>query len=366
MTKKTSTPFINSIVKTTWLPIIAFLICLPAMWPLFNSQFFHMHDFTHVARLSEMHRALQDGHFPVRWSQNFGFGYGMPLFNFYGPLPFYIGSILVFLGFSYIGAVKGLFIITFLSSFVSMYLLAKHYWSKSVALVAATAFIYLPYRAVDMYVRGALNELFAISLIPFAILSLIQTIKSKHNKWVIISGISLAGIIMSHNLATLMAFPLIGFLILGLILSQNSINKLVSIKRLFIVLLITLGLSAFYTLPSLLEKGFTRVNALTEGYFDYAIHFLFAPQLWDSPWDYGGSIGGIEDGISFELGKPQIILILMGLALVIYRRKQLSKEISIIIFLSLIILLFTLFMTSTRSIFIWQSIPFLSYSIFLS
>jgi hypothetical protein len=52
-----------------------------------------------VAWLSnrEMERSLQRFEFPVRWSANFGFGYGMPLFNFYAPLPYYLGQPLLFI-----------------------------------------------------------------------------------------------------------------------------------------------------------------------------------------------------------------------------------------------------------------------------
>ena len=64
-------------IKTKLTLLVATLICLPALAALFRAEFFHMHDFTHVARLAEMHRALSEGHFPVRWSRNFGWGYGM-------------------------------------------------------------------------------------------------------------------------------------------------------------------------------------------------------------------------------------------------------------------------------------------------
>src|SRR3989344_5903619 len=73
--------------------LVAGLIVGLAFRPLLHNTFFPLHDYTHVARLSEMHRALVDGYLPVRWSKNLGFGYGMPLFNFYAPLFYYVAEI---------------------------------------------------------------------------------------------------------------------------------------------------------------------------------------------------------------------------------------------------------------------------------
>ncbi|MFH2118621.1 MAG: hypothetical protein ABII10_02715, partial [Candidatus Paceibacterota bacterium] len=58
-----------------WLPLyFLILIFLASSWSLFSPKFFRIHDYTHAGRIAEMARALSDGHFPVRWTQNFGFG----------------------------------------------------------------------------------------------------------------------------------------------------------------------------------------------------------------------------------------------------------------------------------------------------
>ena len=76
--------------KRFFLPVAAFLIIIPTILPLFRSDFFRMHDFTHVARLVELDVALKDGQIPPRWSPDFGWGFGMPLLHFYSPLPYYL------------------------------------------------------------------------------------------------------------------------------------------------------------------------------------------------------------------------------------------------------------------------------------
>ena len=83
---------------------LLFLLIL-SFWswkPLLGSGFFPMHDDTQGARVVEMGRALRFGQFPVRWVSNLGYGYGYPIYNFYGPLPYYVG------GFFYAAGVDGL------------------------------------------------------------------------------------------------------------------------------------------------------------------------------------------------------------------------------------------------------------------
>jgi len=47
-----------------------------------------------------------------------------------------------------------------------MYLLGKELFGEKGGLVAGVLFLFAPYRALDGYVRGAVAESFALSLIP--------------------------------------------------------------------------------------------------------------------------------------------------------------------------------------------------------
>src|SRR5258708_28033380 len=79
--------------------------------PLFHAGFFPMHDDTQVARVFEMGQALKDGMFPVRWVSDLGYGYGYPVFNFYAPLAYYFGGILVLFGLNALIATKVMFVV---------------------------------------------------------------------------------------------------------------------------------------------------------------------------------------------------------------------------------------------------------------
>ena len=55
-------------------------------WHMVVRPMFYTHDFLHGARIAEMTRGIKEGVWPVIWSENFAWGYGMPLFEFYAPL----------------------------------------------------------------------------------------------------------------------------------------------------------------------------------------------------------------------------------------------------------------------------------------
>src|SRR5690348_13066083 len=64
------------------------------LWSLFYAPFFVMQDDEQLIRLQEMRVCLQDLQVPCRWVPDLGAGMGYPLFNFYGPLAYYVGAII--------------------------------------------------------------------------------------------------------------------------------------------------------------------------------------------------------------------------------------------------------------------------------
>src|SRR5258706_6351024 len=90
-----------------YLPVLVIiLLSYFAIKPFFVAGFFPIHDDTQVARVFEMHKALNDGMFPVRWVADLGYNYGYPIFNFYAPLAYYFGGTLMFAGFDSLLATK--------------------------------------------------------------------------------------------------------------------------------------------------------------------------------------------------------------------------------------------------------------------
>lgn len=144
--------------------LLSAVILLIVVLPLFQNSYFPMHDDTQPTRIYLMAQALEDGQFPVRWVQYLGYGYGYPIFNFYAPLPYYVGSIPILLGFDAVDSAKILFGLVTAGAFITMFFLLKHFVKTGAAIAGATVYLLFPYHAVNTYVRGALSEQFEFNI----------------------------------------------------------------------------------------------------------------------------------------------------------------------------------------------------------
>lgn len=364
--------------------LIVSLIVLAASWSLLSPQFFRVHDYVHAARVAEMSRALADGHIIPRWSQNFGFGYGMPLFEFYAPLPYFIGALLYMSGIPMIIVLKLLFFMTNLLVACGSYLLGKSLFNKHVGLLMAAMLTLAPYRALNLFVRGALSESWGIMAMPWILYGVVLIFSGKKSGSVI-TVISLSALLLSHNLMSMIFLPSIALFSLALAAyhlvvknlpaNETLTTKLQSIYKpvmdLLLSGLLAVGLTAFYTVPALVEKDLTKVKeAVTGGYFDYHLHFLYLRQFVTDNWGYGGSGWGPQDDISFFLGWPQLVMILISLSLVALklfsslRTKQLSQLVKKCIFFVVLfsgLVLINIVMTTEKTAPLWSSVEFFSY-----
>lgn len=297
--------------------------------PLFIEGFFPMHDDTQVARVFEMGKAIKDGMFPVRWVSDLGYGYGYPIFNFYAPLSYYIGGLFTIFGLDALTATKIMIDITVMLSGIFMYLLAKELFGKLGAVVSALFYLYAPYHAVDIFVRGDVAELFAYAFIPLAFYGLFMVYKYQKWRFVAIGSLGYSAIILSHNLTAMVVSPFILiFILLNCYIAYKKRNVL-CIKYYVLSIILGLGLSAFYWLPALWEMGYANVLSQIGGGADFSDHFVCINQLWSSPWGFGGSAPGcLIDGMSFQIGKLHVILsVLSLLTLLIWRNIKREKRI---------------------------------------
>jgi uncharacterized membrane protein len=354
--------------------ILITLLSYFSLQPLFNQGFFPVHDDTQVARVYEMKTALADGMFPVRWVSDLGYNYGYPIFNFYGPLAYYVGGVFNLVGFDSLIATKIMIGLGTLLAGVSMYLFARELWGRYGGIISAILYMYAPYHALNIYVRGAIGELWAYAFIPIAFLGIYKvfcatkiTSKKTNYKnpsyalwvWTTITAIAYAAIVVSHNLTGMMVTPFL-FAIAVVLYVVSRWQKL-TVHSYFVLLGLLLGifLSAFYWLPVFSEMKFTDVLSVVGGGSDYHDHFVCYKQLWDSPWGFAGSAPGCNDGMSFRIGKFHIILALFSIIPLIYFRRQ--KTIVTAILLSIFGVLSSCFLMINNSQFIWDAIPQMAF-----
>jgi hypothetical protein len=369
------------------IPIV--LVVLLSYWSvdsLFSRGFFPMHDDTQVTRVQQMHEALADGMFPVRWVPDLGYGYGYPIFNFYAPFAYYVGASFMFLGFNALAATKVMIGLGTVLAGVFMYLLAREFWGKMGGIVSALLYVYAPYHALNIYVRGAISELWGYVFVPLVFLGIYKIYNSIENYtglqprskikdqrsntqfeikkriwwWVCLTAVSYAAVIISHNLTAMMVTPFLlvfaGFLYIKLRRAETIYRP----YFVFLGLLIGILLAAFYWLPVLFEMKYTDVLSVVGGGSDYRDHFICLGQLWNSPWGFAGSAPGCVDGFSLKIGKIHILLGALSVFAIyrLYKKDRLKFQINVVF---LVFLLASVFLTLSASKFIWDLIPQMAF-----
>ncbi len=360
MLKKLRSFFSNYTLFFELLAVI--IITIPAYTSLINPFYFSMHDDQHIARLFLLDKGIHQGYIFPRWVDTLGFNFGYPLFNFYPPLVYYIGEVFHLIGFSFATSIKLVFITGFIVGGIGMYLLAKRHLGRFAGFLASILYTYFFYHAVLIYVRGALAEFFTLAILPFVFLALDHLRENLTLRESVIFGSLFALLILTHPL---IAVPFIFYLVFTYVFYLLIVKK----RMRFTVLLGTgvltvILLSSFFWLPSMIERRFTLVDSiLTRELANYKIHFVCIGQLLNSPWGYGGSIAGCFDGLTFQLGKMHIVLILFsGLIAFWYatRKKRVSVNFEHFTYF-MFLLLFSIFMTVENSKAIWDSLSYLWY-----
>ena len=159
-----------------WPTLLIILIIPTFSFLLKPGLYWNMHDDMQMIRQMEMEKCFKDGQIPCRWTPDLGYGYGYPLFNFYPPLPYLAGQIFRSLGFSFVTTVKLSAILLITLSALAMYLLASDLTGPLGGFLAGLFYTYAPYHAVNIYIRGAMNEAWASVFFPPNLLFFQKTI----------------------------------------------------------------------------------------------------------------------------------------------------------------------------------------------
>lgn len=351
----------RSFPKSLLFILLVIIFSYWAIKPLFVPGFFPLHDDTTPSRVYEMAKALSYGQFPVRWVPDLGYGFGYPLFNFYAPLPYYIGGVFNLLGLDAIVSAKIMFGIGILLSGICMYFFIREVIGDIAAVTTGIIYLYSPYHAVNIYVRGAVGEYYAYGFLPLFLLGIYKLVAKKEVKrGILIGSLGLSGILLSHNILGLITGY---FLITGLfgyflciLVKKRSLQIF---YLLVIMFLLGFGLSSFFTLPALFEKQYTKVEELTQKGSDFHDHFVYADQLWDYPWGYAGSAKGREDGMSFKIGKIHVLLGITGFAVFFFFSR--INNLSALGYLQIVLLVISLFFMLEPSRIFWENLPGFAY-----
>lgn len=351
-------------------PLVAVLFLgFLASRSLFGAGYFNMHDDLQIMRLLQLEKCFVDGQIPCRWVPDMAYGFGYPLFNYYPPLPYLIGMLFRIFDVSFVDTAKNLFILSIMASGVTMYYLAREFFGRLGGVVSSAFYIWAPYHAVDVYVRGAMNESWALVWFPLALYFAYKLIETKakaenfKKTTMIVLGLALAwfGIFTSHNLMVIVFLPFFAIWLVAWLLYTKNFSRVI---QLIFAGIWAVGLASFFTIPVLVEKSLVQTETLVAGYYEYVVHFPSIHQLLVSRyWGYGPSVWLQDDKMSFQVGWVHWVL---SVILVLWAFAQLAKtkkinKMNLVVVCLVSVGWLMAFMSHPRSTPIWQAIDQLKY-----
>lgn len=361
--------------------ILVMALAVFAIGPLFQPGFFWgAHDARHsVYFLYEFDHSIQEGILYPRWSPDITFGYGYPLFNIYSPLAFYLAEVLHLLGLDLVSAIKMVFALGFVLSGLTMYLFVRRLMGRWAGLVAGLVYVYVPYHIGDVYVRGAFAESVALVFFPLILWSFYETVENPHPGAVLASGLSYAGLVLSHNGLLLLFSPFLGIYLVFLVLTRARQDVLVkstssgerwiqaakaAARRSWMPLtglLLGLGLSAIFWLPMAVEFKYVRLDQWLGGYYDYRDDFVYFFQFFSPFWGHGLSRPGPSDELPFQIGAVPLVLSILSLAALPRIRDQMRRRMVVFFQGSLVVIVFLMLPASAS---FWELLPIVIFAQF--
>lgn len=295
----------------------------------------------HVYFLFEYDRVFQDGIWWPRWSPDFAFGYGYPFFNIYGPFSHALAEMVLRLfRVSYTNAIEIVFALSIVGSAASMYLFVRSWLGNQAAMVSALVYVYAPYHLLDLYVRANLAESMAFVWLPCCLWTARNALIHGSFRWIVGLSISLAGLVVTSQLVTLLFAPLFGLYLLTLWLTHTPYDGTADLtlpswlrRWPFIQsalapglgMIGALGLSCIFWLPMILERNDVRVDQWFAGRYGFTGNFVYFFQLFSPTWAFGISEPGPDDAFSFQIGVIPLVLATIG-TLLAWRRKTAFDE----------------------------------------
>lgn len=278
---------------------------------------FVFHDRTQFARIIEFTYSIQTLHIPPVYAPHFNFGIGYPIFLFYAPFAYWVSAGLYLLGTGVVNSVKLSMLFALIVGSWGMYAWLARRYAKPAAFVGALLFVSSPWYASEIFVRGNLATVWFLALAPWSLWALTAFRQRK-----IVASLLIAATLLTHNaLSIIWVFILSAYGTLGYARHRTKRMKL---------LVFSVIVSGIFWVPALLQLGQTHATEIAK-LTNFKDHFLCIEQIWTtSTWGFGGSTQGcVEDGMSFMLGKFQILLAVLGITLgpfIIKRRRPLLLE----------------------------------------
>ena len=239
-------------------------------------------------------------------------------------------------GLGYEASVKAVLALSMLGSGLAMYGFVRSWLGRRAGLVAAVAYMAIPYHLVNVFVRAAMAESVALALLPLALWGFREAVvRPRLARRSSARGVAFAAIMWTSNLVALVFTPALAAYVAALILLEARaaaglrLSRPQSLRTLWPA---TLRRSWPPASPSRWGWGSARRSLSPRcsrwayinrtqwfgEYYNPEQHFVYFNQLFDPRWGFGISQPGPDDAaqgsLSYQLGAAATLLTLIALA----------------------------------------------------
>lgn len=314
----------------------------------------------HITNMAQFYQALKSGDFPVVWNDGVG-NYGLPNGIIAHQLTSYIGAGIIALGFNPAVAYNIVLFTGILFSNIFFYIFLRFYFQSLASFAAVYLFNFTYYKIINIYIRGALPELFSAVFLAAILISLYLLVKKKLWYGFFLLAMSIMLLALTHPMMLLIyAFvfvPYTFFLLLEKRMKLSSGIKL--LLRVFSSMLLGIGIAAYYLIPLNAEIKYMYYglakNYLNENTALGLINFTSPFFSYYTPQEIFTRGHLIRTGV-FEAVS---VIGAVGFLIWVMMTKKYFKIFSITGFAAFTILMIT-FLSSTKSSFLFQNISILS------
>jgi uncharacterized membrane protein len=254
----------------------------------------------HLMRQVELNQAWQQGNFYPRWGTDLAFGHGMPIFSYAPPALYQATQLFHTLGLPLDAAMKAVLVVVFLRYSLGMFLLARRLYGTYPALVAAAVYVYAPYRLREAYIQGNYGQFIGLACYPLIFWAFHGLITEGRPRYLVAAALSLAALLLSHNISFMLFAPLFAAYLLFLLIltlynyhqqqkQSNAIHttfyglRLTPLLQTVAATLLGLGLSAIFWLPAFGERHDIKLEGITQGFFDFRENFISLSEFFSAP-----------------------------------------------------------------------------------
>jgi hypothetical protein len=267
---------------------------------------------SHLTRLFAYQEGLRDGYFPVLWAKELFWGIGSPVLMLNYQVPYYFAMLWNSLGLSLDDSFKAVLSFSHIASGILMFLALRNRYRHLPSLVGAILYTVAPYRFLNIYVRGAMGEVFAV-MFPPIILAGIWRGSS------VLQTLGWSGLFLSHPVGSaLYSGVFFGYVLLA----DRFKHVLLTLKNFFLPYFLAFMIASFNLLPTLALTKYTYYKTSDSNTLE---NFPTLRQLVYSPWGYGFSTSDSKDLMSFQIGVIQWFLAVLALFVIFNYRKSMGN-----------------------------------------